>query len=139
MNNYFVLAILLLSSILFGCKKNEPHPNSDDKLYSKSITFTTNIATTEFEVINTDTKRNVIKKVDLKPTSQMQENGGTRYVYNETIKVKPSENLRIIFPYQQSRKYITVSVIGGDFSGMASIIPDKVQYLDFKIADKLYD
>ncbi|WP_313236081.1 hypothetical protein AACH28_04765 [Sphingobacterium thalpophilum] len=133
--NKFILIILILS----GCGKNEPKPDNEEKLYSKSITFTTNISSSEFEVVNTETQRKVIKKTDLKPTSQVSEIGGIRFIYNETLKVKAAENLRIILPYHQSRKYITVSVVGGDFSGMQTLTTDKIQYLDFKMATKLYD
>ncbi len=133
--NKLILVILILS----GCGKNETKPDNEEQLYSKSITFTTNISSSEFEVVNTETKRTVIKKTDLKPTSQISEVGGVRFVYNETLKVRSGENLRIVLPYHQSRKYITVSVVGGDFSGMQTLITDNIQYLDFKMATKLYD
>lgn len=122
---YYLCISIFTVLLFFGCSKDESTSVDEEKLYVKSIQFTTNISSTQFTVINTDTKKVISKNEDLKPTSQMPENGGIRFVYNETIKVKSGEKLRLILPYSTSRKYITVSASGGHFGSMASIIQIK--------------
>ncbi|WP_286727846.1 MULTISPECIES: hypothetical protein [Sphingobacterium] len=128
---------LLFVLFLLGCSK-EKNTVDEEKLFKKVLTFTSNISTTKYEVINIDSKQKIASGDDIKPTSQQAEKDGYRYVYNQEIKVKAGEKLRLILPLNENRKYITIH-IGGVFSGLSSIIPEKIQYLDFKMDDKLYD
>ncbi|WP_336828469.1 hypothetical protein [Sphingobacterium multivorum] len=136
MKKYYYIPLLIMV-LLLGCNKDKSIVN-EEKLYSKVLTFTSNVSTTKYEVINIDTKQRVAVGDDIKPTSQQPEKDGYRYVYNQDIKVKAGEKLRLILPLNENRKYITIHV-GGVFSGLSSIIPEKIQYLDFKMDDKLYD
>lgn len=133
----------LISFILFGCSKDNSEQIESEKLYSEWMTFSTIGNVTYYEVINVDTKKRVaygenpkiireeLDKIDLTHF---------RRTYKEVIKVKPGEKLRLILPYYEKRRNISVSIgsiLSG--SGINSRFMDKIQFIDFNIADKLYD
>jgi hypothetical protein len=106
------------------------------------MTFSTTGNVTYYEVINIETKKRVAYGENPKVISEELDKDLTQFrrTYKEVIKVKPGEKLRLILPYNEKRKNIAIS-IGSilSASGLSSIIPEKIHYLDFKVADKLYD
>ncbi|WP_153847541.1 hypothetical protein [Sphingobacterium paramultivorum] len=133
---------LLTSFILFGCSKNSSEQPETEKLYSESMSFSTTGNVTYFEVINADTKKRVAYGENPKIIREELDKDLIQFrrTYKEVIKVKPGENLRLIIPYSEKRTNITISIgsiLSG--SGLSSQLKDNIQYLDFKIASKLYD
>ncbi|MGJ1335700.1 MULTISPECIES: hypothetical protein [Sphingobacterium] len=133
----------LIAFIVFGCSKNNSEQIESEKLYSEWLTFSTIGNVTYYEVINVDTKKRIaygenpkfireeLDKIDL---------AHFRRTYKEVIKVKPGEKLRLILPYYEKRR--NIAIYGSNISsrsGINSRFMDKIQFLDFNMATKLYD
>ncbi|WP_454880625.1 hypothetical protein [Sphingobacterium detergens] len=137
-----IYQIIFVALLFVQCGKDNPEPTDDEKLYTETMTFSTIGNVTNYEVINVETKKRVAYNENPKIIREELDKDLTHFrrTYKEYIKVKPGEKLRLILPYYEKRRNITIvvgSVTSG--SGINSRVMDKIQFLDFKIADQLYD
>jgi len=136
MKKVIQIALIILLIFTISCSK-ENEPVYVEKKFSKLINISSTGIIKEYKIINTLTKKEILKVIDPKPTSLRQVIDVIYATYSDKVDITDQEKLTIQVPITEDIKSFSIQIGSSTYSLPKRDTKLNIYYIDFEAPKQL--